>query len=43
MKRLFYCFLPALFSVLVVVAHVGVKPACTLMIYQPEVPKVLRK
>ncbi|RJX22403.1 MAG: cyclic lactone autoinducer peptide [Ammonifex sp.] len=43
MKRFLYGMLPACFAVLVAVAHAGVKPACWLIIYQPEVPKVLRK
>lgn len=43
MKRLYYKLLPVLFSGLVVIASVSIKPACALWWYQPEVPKALRK
>lgn len=43
MKRFLYSLLPAVFSVLVAAAFVGVKPLCGGILYQPEVPKALRK
>ena len=43
MRRLFYRLLPAIFSLLVLVASAGVKPACFLWYHQPEVPSALRK
>jgi cyclic lactone autoinducer peptide len=43
MKRLYYKLLPVLFSSLVVIACGSIKPACSLILYQPEVPKALRK
>ncbi|MGB9663014.1 MAG: cyclic lactone autoinducer peptide [Moorellaceae bacterium] len=43
MKRLLYRLLPAVFSFLALAAAIGVKPTCSLMLYQPEVPKSLRK
>ncbi|GEM_PF-983213 len=43
MKRLYYKFLPVLFSSLVVIACGSIKPACAIVWYQPGVPKALRK
>lgn len=43
MKRLLYRLLPAVFSFLAFAAAVGVKPTCSLLWYQPEVPKSLRQ
>ncbi|MEW6447736.1 MAG: cyclic lactone autoinducer peptide [Bacillota bacterium] len=43
MKRLLYSCLPAIFTVLVAVAKFGVGTACIRYLYQPEVPKALRK
>ncbi len=43
MKRLISTLLPALFSVLVAAALLGVRPMCGLLFYQPEVPAALKK
>ncbi|WP_422393191.1 hypothetical protein MHOCP_04260 [Moorella humiferrea] len=43
MKRLLYRLLPFAFSVLAFVAAIGVKPTCNFFLYQPEVPRSLRK
>jgi len=43
MKRLLYRLLPAVFSFLAFAAAIGVKPTCVFFLYQPEVPRSLRK
>jgi cyclic lactone autoinducer peptide len=43
MKRLISTLLPALFSVLVAAALLGVRPMCGMIMYQPEVPAALKK
>lgn len=43
MKRIFYGMLATLFSTLVVVAGIIIKPMCFGFFYQPELPKSLRK
>ncbi|BCV20174.1 cyclic lactone autoinducer peptide [Moorella sp. Hama-1] len=43
MKRLFYRLLPTCFSFLTLVALTTIKPACTVLWYQPEVPAALKK
>ncbi|WP_307402299.1 cyclic lactone autoinducer peptide [Desulfofundulus luciae] len=43
MKRLYFGALSALFSVLLFVATVSIKPTCVSWFYQPEVPRALKK
>ncbi|RKO66123.1 cyclic lactone autoinducer peptide [Desulfofundulus salinus] len=43
MKRMYFSALTALFSVLLFVATVSIKPACFTWFYQPEIPRALKK
>jgi cyclic lactone autoinducer peptide len=43
MRRLLHCLLPACFGLLLALAAIGVKPMCTLLWYQPEVPAALKR
>lgn len=43
MKRIYISLLTSLFSVMVFAAALTIKPACNVGLYQPEVPKALRK
>ncbi|MCR4419306.1 MAG: cyclic lactone autoinducer peptide [Clostridia bacterium] len=41
MKRLLARLLPVVGSMLALVAVIGVRPACVMLLYQPEVPSAL--
>ncbi|WP_083543029.1 cyclic lactone autoinducer peptide [Desulfofundulus australicus] len=43
MKRLYISALSTFFSVLLFVATISIKPACVSWLYQPELPRLLKK
>jgi len=43
MKKIYYTMLTTLFSTLVVVAGIVIKPMCAGWFYQPKLPQSLRR
>lgn len=43
MKRIYTFLLTSMFSVMLLAAAFSVRPTCTGWLYQPELPKALRK